>query len=169
VYGNSGGDWVDSIADQEGIAGNLSTDPLFCGVDNPDAPYSLRSNSLCAPGHYPCTQIGAWPVGCSPSTTVEGPAPEGPGLVLLGVAPNPFNPRTMVTVSLARSDRVEVEIYDSRGHRIAVLADGIFAAGDTTVDWDGRDDAGRAMPSGTYLVRVSTAAEVRIRKAVLIR
>ena len=65
--------------------------------------------------------------------------------------------------------RVEVGIYDSRGQRIAVLADGLFAAGDTTVDWDGRDDAGRAMPSGTYLVRVSTAAEVRTRKAVLIR
>jgi hypothetical protein len=28
--GNGGGDWVGGIADQHGVRGNISADPLFC-------------------------------------------------------------------------------------------------------------------------------------------
>ncbi|MFC1572614.1 right-handed parallel beta-helix repeat-containing protein [Candidatus Eisenbacteria bacterium] len=53
------------IADQIGINGNISEDPLFCLNYNPDEPYTLHSNSPCAPDYNPsCGQIGAWPVAC---------------------------------------------------------------------------------------------------------
>ncbi len=69
IYGNVGGDWVGPIADQYGIDGNISADPLFCGIGGDDL--RLHTDSPCAPGHNPdCGLIGAWPVGCEP-TPVE--------------------------------------------------------------------------------------------------
>ncbi len=65
VYGNAGGDWVGCIADQYGINGNISEDPLFCGDLNPDEPYTLHADSPCAPENNPeCGLIGAWGAGC---------------------------------------------------------------------------------------------------------
>jgi parallel beta-helix repeat protein len=49
VYGNDGGDWVGCIADQAGIDGNFSTDPLFC--DSAAGEFYIDSLSQCAPDH----------------------------------------------------------------------------------------------------------------------
>ncbi len=65
LYGNAGGDWVGTIADQYGHDGNISEDPLFCGDENPDEPLSLDRGSPCAADANPdCGLIGAWDVGC---------------------------------------------------------------------------------------------------------
>lgn len=66
LYGNEGGDWVEEIADQLGIEGNICQDPLFCGPEVGD--FTLQDCSPCAPFSPPnqeCDLIGAWPVGCS--------------------------------------------------------------------------------------------------------
>ena len=63
IYGNSGGDWIDCIADQYGIDGNISLDPMFCDLE--DLILTLDCRSPCAPENNPeCGQIGAWPIGC---------------------------------------------------------------------------------------------------------
>lgn len=64
VFGNSGGDWIDCIAGQQGQMGNFSADPLFCGGLGAEAPWSLAENSPCAEGNNPCGQIGSAGVGC---------------------------------------------------------------------------------------------------------
>jgi hypothetical protein len=61
IWGNSGGDWVPGIAEQYGVDGNLSADPLFCDPENGD--FRLQPGSPCEPGSE-CGLIGAWPVGC---------------------------------------------------------------------------------------------------------
>ncbi len=72
IYRNEGGDWVGYVADQYGVDGNISEDPLFCFDDHPDAPYTLRDGSPCAAGHNPaCGLIGAWDVGCGPAPAEE--------------------------------------------------------------------------------------------------
>lgn len=66
IFGNAGGDWIGAIADQLGVNGNISADPLFCDPDMGD--FSLRSDSPCAPDNNDCgVLMGAWPVGCSTS------------------------------------------------------------------------------------------------------
>jgi hypothetical protein len=63
VYGNEGGDWAGCIADQYGINGNISEDPLFC--DRAGGDYTIHADSPCAPEHSGgCGLIGALPVGC---------------------------------------------------------------------------------------------------------
>jgi len=70
IYGNEGGDYVDCIAGQWGIDGNISADPLF--LDLPGDDLHLQCNSPCAPFTPPnpdCDRIGAWPVfGFTPVT-----------------------------------------------------------------------------------------------------
>ena len=51
VHGNAGGDWVGCIADQDGINGNFSADPLCCNDEGGD--FTLRSDSPCLPGRHP--------------------------------------------------------------------------------------------------------------------
>jgi hypothetical protein len=70
IYGNTGGDWVGCIADQNGESGNISEDPLFCSsTPNEDRNWTLQVNSPCAPGNHPdqfnCGLIGAEPVECT--------------------------------------------------------------------------------------------------------
>ena len=70
LYGNVGGDWVDCGSGQQGIAGNVSLDPRFCGDSVPDSPYTLDSGSPCAAANSQgCGLIGAFDVGCA--TPVE--------------------------------------------------------------------------------------------------
>lgn len=71
VYGNTGGDWVGCILEQQGSDHNFSLDPRFCGPVNPDEPYSLKDNSPCAAANnLDCGQVGAYPIGCEAFPTV---------------------------------------------------------------------------------------------------
>ena len=83
--------------------------------------------------------------------------------------PNPFNPQTTIGFEFPRQAWAEVAIYELTGRCVSILAKRVFAAGDHTVDWNGRDSQGRAMPSGTYIVRLSTDSGVEARKVSLIR
>ena len=66
LYGNEGGDWVGGVASQLGVNGNICADPLFCGDDNAEFPYSLHGNSPCAAANSgECGTIGVWDEGCS--------------------------------------------------------------------------------------------------------
>jgi len=60
IFGNSGGDWLYCIADQYGINGNFSEDPLFC---DPDTCFYLQPGSPCI-SHGGCGQVGAYGEGC---------------------------------------------------------------------------------------------------------
>lgn len=99
-----------------------------------------------------------------------GPRPAAAsGLQLAAPAPNPANPATAIAYTTAEAGRVIVAIYDLRGRRLRVIVDDVMAGGPHETVWDGRDAAGRAMPSGTYCVRLSAGGEVRSVKVGLVR
>ncbi len=63
-YGSTGEDWPPCVADQLGVSGNISADPLFCDLSARDL--TLAENSPCAPIANPvCGLVGAWEVGCA--------------------------------------------------------------------------------------------------------
>ena len=53
-----------------------------------------------------------------------------------------------------------LEIYDLRGRLVTMLVDEVLPAGRHEVEWDGRDDKGRAMSSGVYLSRFEAGGKV---------
>ena len=98
---------------------------------------------------------------------VEDLVPGHRGLVQ--VTPNPFNPQTTITFSLQRYEQAEISVYNLSGHLVRLLADRPYTAGDHSVIWNGRDAAGREVPSGSYIVRLTTETTVESRKISLIR
>jgi len=86
-------------------------------------------------------------------TTVHGAKPPARDLLAPNV-PNPFNPRTALRFELIAGATVELAVFDVSGRRIATLAAGHRAAGRHEAVWQGRDDDGRAVPSGVYLARL---------------
>ena len=51
--------------------------------------------------------------------------------------------------------QIRVEIFDLAGRRARQLHKGVDGVGIYTRTWDGRDDAGRLVPPGVYVVRIS--------------
>jgi hypothetical protein len=90
-------------------------------------------------------------------------------MVNLSVHPNPFNPRTTITFSIDHPQSVELCIFDMTGKRIAELANREFETGFHSMEWQGKDLQGRAVASGTYLLRMSTDEWVTSEKMMLVR
>jgi len=90
-------------------------------------------------------------------------------LELLANAPNPFGAATEIRFGLPVESRVRVEIYDVAGRRVRAHDMGAVGAGWQRFAFDGRDDTGRALPSGVYFYRVSAAGETQTRKMVIQR
>lgn len=86
-----------------------------------------------------------------------------------GNHPNPFNPETMIEFELARDHDVRLEIFDVDGQLVRTLVDGRRAAGLNRVRWDGADENGRAVASGTYFYRVTAGMEVRTDKMTMVK
>jgi hypothetical protein len=69
--------------------------------------------------------------------------------------PNPFATTTSVVFDLPHEARVALTVHDVSGREVRHLAEGTeFAAGSHLVRWDGRDDFGREVESGTYTIRL---------------
>jgi len=83
--------------------------------------------------------------------------------------PNPFNPSTDISFSLARPAHVRLSIHDARGQKVRVLKRGGFSVGRHVVDWDGRDDAGQRLPSGVYFACLFAEDRISATKLVLTR
>jgi flagellar hook assembly protein FlgD len=64
---------------------------------------------------------------------------------------------------------VRLAVFDVQGRRVALLRDGILAAGSHTFNWDGTDDHGRAVARGLYFARLECAGSTRTIKMSLAR
>ena len=88
----------------------------------------------------------------------------------LSASPNPFNPRTSIRFSLTERSTVSLRIFDSAGRLVAVLLEGVeLAPGNHTVDWSGKNSAGRGVASGTYFLRVEDGLNVGFSQITLVR
>jgi hypothetical protein len=105
----------------------------------------------------------------APGTSPAGDTPDRGVAWLAPNAPNPFNPRTELRFGLAAPGRAGLAIFDARGRLVRRLLDADLTAGDHVADWDGRDDGGRAAPSGVYLARLTAAGVTRQHKLQLVR
>lgn len=74
------------------------------------------------------------------------------------LTPNPFQRSVTLGFSLAREGRVDMAVYSVEGRRVKTLASGIRPAGQYRLEWDGQDEAGRAVLPGVYFVRLLTPA-----------
>jgi flagellar hook assembly protein FlgD len=65
--------------------------------------------------------------------------------------------------------RVTLDVFDVNGRRIRRLASERPSTGRVAIEWDGRDDAGRAMASGVYFYRLVAGATTITRRMTLLK
>lgn len=90
-------------------------------------------------------------------------------LALTSPTPNPFNPRTQVELSIPESGLAEVTVFDLAGRRVRTLLRADLEAGTHPVIWDGLDQRGHAVASGTYVIRAEAGGASATKRAVLVR
>jgi flagellar hook assembly protein FlgD len=83
--------------------------------------------------------------------------------------PNPTTNGTTVSYRASAPGRVRARIYDESGRWVRTLVDGIVPAGEHVVVWDGRDESGARVSSGTYFCQVSLDDRSETRKVTLVR
>ena len=88
---------------------------------------------------------------------------------LLGNYPNPFNPETTILVRIGMPEDVRLVVYNVLGERVALLYDGRLESGLHSIAWDGRDQNGRHVASGSYFYRLETEIAIESGTMMLVR
>lgn len=78
--------------------------------------------------------------------------------------PNPFNPSTVIRFGLPQQAHVKLEIFNTLGQRVAVLADETYAAGFQSVSFNAA-----GLTSGVYVYRLTAGDFVETRKLLLLK
>jgi len=83
--------------------------------------------------------------------------------------PNPFNPETTIQYRVAQASKVEIKVYNLMGQLVKTLVDKQQASGNYSIQWTGDNDAGRAVSSGVYFLKMKAGKFAEIRKMALVR
>lgn len=100
-----------------------------------------------------------------------GPQPPGPddaNLVLQNY-PNPFRDETTIEYSIVEEGEVSLDVFDALGQAVVTLAVGHREPATYTVAWDGRSANGREVPTGIYVIRLSTPQGASAVRALKVR
>ena len=81
--------------------------------------------------------------------------------------PNPFNPSTSISYTLKESGEVRLSIYNIRGQLIRSLVHQQQMAGQYNQEWDGRDDSGSIVPTGTYIYTLEINGFKAVRRMTM--
>ncbi len=123
-------------------------------------PHSQVSNLPFSPGL-------ATPVADTSISATTGQPPNAVETHPVHPFPNPFNVHTTIGF-LSTGDRAELTVYNILGQPVRRL--GVAAqAGLHQFVWDGRDDLGRSVGTGIYLIRFQNGLSVRTMRVVLVK
>ncbi len=101
---------------------------------------------------------------------INGSAPPLPlDYVLFQNYPNPFNPTTTVKFQVPQTSNVTVTVYNMLGQEVRTLFTGQVQRGTYSVQWDGMNDSGVKMSSGTYIYRMKAGEFVQSKKMILLK
>lgn len=101
-------------------------------------------------------------------TAVGEPEPEGSAARLMAF-PNPTRGGTTVLLETSAGRDWTVALFDLSGRQIARLGSGPVVAGRLELSWDGRDQQGRLLANGVYLVRAESAGARYVTRLMILR
>ncbi len=78
--------------------------------------------------------------------------------------PNPFNPTTQISFELPATSQVTLNVYNTVGQKVAVLANGMFSSGQHSIQIDASN-----LSSGIYMYRLEADNFSAVRKMTLIK
>jgi|GEM_PF-5804171 len=135
----------------------------------PDGTCAIYTSGGCTAqgGSYHGDRTSCIPDPC-PTTSVDG-ASRILSRLELDAAPNPATGQVVFRYQLPNPSAVTLEVFTASGALIRRFSERSRPAGHYSVGWDGRDDAGRELPTGVYLTRIRSAEGAATSRVVLIR
>jgi flagellar hook assembly protein FlgD len=102
----------------------------------------------------------------APYTSIDDPAT--PQVInLLGLPyPNPFGDRVKIDFELKESSDGNASVYNVRGQKVRSLERNHFSKGKHTLEWDGKDERGKKVSAGIYLMRFETRGQSYVRRMI---
>jgi hypothetical protein len=91
------------------------------------------------------------------------------GYTLISSYPNPFNPVTEIQYAIENSGFVTMTIYNMIGQKVINLVSGYTQSGNYSIPWNGRDEYGMTIPSGTYLISLTQSSGSKTQKITLLK
>jgi flagellar hook assembly protein FlgD len=89
--------------------------------------------------------------------------------VTVSNVPNPFNASTEIHLTLSTDEKISLSIYSINGQRIKNLSSMYLKAGEHLIHWDGRNDYGKKVSSGVYLVGVTVKNKMVSHRMLLLK
>lgn len=83
--------------------------------------------------------------------------------------PNPFNPTTTINYSVPGASNVNITVYDINGQVVKNLLSEFKNSGNYSLNWDGKNDSGSTVSSGTYFYQVQIGNLVQTKKMILLK
>lgn len=83
--------------------------------------------------------------------------------------PNPFNPSTTIKLKLEVTGKIELAIYNIKGQKVKTLMDCTTAPGTYECNWNGKDETGKTVSSGQYVVKLKQNGKETATKIMLLK
>lgn len=87
----------------------------------------------------------------------------------LSIFPNPFKALTQMRMDIPHLASASLEVFNIRGQKVKTLYKGISNPGSHLISWNGTDDSGRRLPSGTYLIKLNYGSKSISRKLLMVK
>lgn len=117
--------------------------------------------------HYLLLKVITWLIDTDVASTPDGREPASARALWAG--PNPWTPQTELRFRIDDAAPVRLAVVDVSGRVVRTLRNGVVEAGLHREQWDGLDEAGRAVPSGIYFVRLDGGALQASTRLVVLR
>lgn len=186
--GNGNVNYYYPLAIVNWLEGNLDEYPLWSGIG--DYPYYLQSTSPCIDSgttdlptgiELPQYDLAGNPriygdtvdMGAYEWQGVGVEEPEIPQLSLISTNisnyPNPFNPYTTIKLELAEAGKIELSVYNINGQKVKTLMDCTTSPGIYECVWYGKDETGKSVSSGQYVVKLQQNGKETAKKIMMIK
>lgn len=83
--------------------------------------------------------------------------------------PNPFNPATTIQFQVPTAGDVSIVIYDLLGKEVKSLFAAQVQPGKYSVEWNGTNNAGMKVTSGSYIYRMTSGDFVDVKEMILLK
>ena len=108
--------------------------------------------------------LSGFPVGIEAKENLTA----NPEVVLFQNSPNPIRHQTTISYFLPITENVLLEIHDMVGRKMITLESGLMKNGRHEVSWDVRDDRGRKLEAGLYVITLTTIRNIQTKKTIIL-
>ncbi|MCC7430648.1 T9SS type A sorting domain-containing protein, partial [bacterium] len=83
--------------------------------------------------------------------------------------PNPFNPTTSIDFEISKPFLVKISVFNLKGQLVNEIFNEVAKAGSNSVFWNGTDEKGKQVSSGTYFYKLESGNFSETKKMVLLK